>query len=300
MDDIIVDTNLHQTLLQVPITTSSKSNQRSATIRQFSHIAAGVCIVLFSLGLLGTLFFSGGRGKSDTMNSAPKADAEKTNSSSKDIASESIQKSGYKDQPVYMTQEDSTTYTRFVNIFEEANNSYTDDSTLDYPASEFQDEVPIQESTSEIKDTLIGKLPKSLQYSEFLQDRSLDIKNKKASLSSYYYLSTDTMSGRLIANVHPILDFEKDLLISAEDKLLYSLNPIENPKLPADMKDYSNLLLYPIFTTDTLSKDAIVSRLNISGQGTKSISFGVYKNGYVITYEALGLDANGLAELILN
>ena len=301
MDDIKVDDELHKKLLQVPSTSLQHAN-RKASIRKFAQIAAGICIVVVSLSLFGSrLIPRGGSNKNSSYNSTTKsgeAACDQIPAANEDSSNQAPKETLYVDSPVIMTMEDDSTYTKFVSRYELSNGNSSENSPSTPKEDMNKYDNISKDAAKSMTKMLKEKLPQGLLNTKFLVDQHIVMQNKAATLDSYYNLALGDRSGRLMVNVHPVFDFEMDLLVSAKDTQSYSLNPKENPSLPSDVSNYSDILLYPIFTADSLTKEAIASRV-YTVYNSPRISFGVYQNGYVITYDALGMNASELAKWIL-
>ncbi len=305
MDNIDIDSSFHQQLLRTPSKSSARKVARKSTIRQFSHIAATISIVVISLGLIVSLInLSGfGRGGSKDSASAPmqednsKSSTEDNdyNNAPEDQASNEVDKnSSYYTNPIIVYGDGSSTYSYFAKNYE------LEKDFLFAPENSFDDATtPIYEATDTSEKTLIDVLPSGLINNPNLVKQEIEDHSGVTSLTSMYRTKTDSSVKTLVVNIHPILDFERSLLVSTENKELYSLIPSENPDLPSSITDYTGTLLYPIFTADSLSKEVLYSRV-YKGDNESSISFGVYRDGYVIIYDSYGFSAEELGNWLFN
>lgn len=299
-----VDNDLHQRLLSIP---KEATGRKTAKIKQYSRIAASICILLVSGAIIGSLFFFGTsqdhkgskasieEGTTDSKAAAEDDSSYNDNFVNNDSPAEAYESTPeamavHQDCPVPLSGNKESTYTQFYNTFDKWEDQYeSTNSDADEPDAD----------TATIKKTLQKQLPSGLSKKLEKVKESYDTYNNRPSLTITYQSRTKAISGKLLVNVHPTYDFELEQLVSVENVEKYSLNPSDNHTLPDSMTQYNSTLLYPVFTAESLNKHVIASRVYQSGD-TLTISFGVYQNGYVITYEAIGVTAKELASLLLS
>lgn len=305
MDSIQVQQDFHQRLINIPNDTAAKAlarKQKLLVIKRFSQVAAGILIIL-SLGFLSSLFI--GLGSTGTKDSAPMEDnykdepakpapeSPKASPEDKDMDNgNTIVDKTYTDWPIPLTADLSSTYTRFLANYKSNQGVVIHPVKPDNPILD-----PKEDHSQDIKALLISKLPKKLVKLSTEKELHLTVQNNHYTLTLFYSPLDSKLPSKLMVNVHPILDFEKDLIVEATENTKYSLNADDNPELPPSIKEYKATLLYPIFSIETLTKDIIYSR---EWKINDSLSFGVYQDGYVITYDAIGISPSKLSQWILD
>lgn len=311
MNNYQVDNDLHQRLLNIPAEASRRKAAKVAKFKRFSRMAASVCILIVSVAVLGSLIFFGDfMSSNDAKKSSdhaienaaeePKAETDFDTSYGEHYDADNVAEipaeappektmASYKDLPVPLSGNAESTYTQFCITFDKnAGQSNSNTSGADKADT----------NSGNDQGTLQNKLPSALSENLELVEESLRSFNNMSALSMVYQSQTNGISGRLLVNVHPIYDFEMDQLVSVENIEKYSLNPSDNTSLPDSYTKYSSTLLYPIFTAESLNRNVIASRVYSEGDSS-TISFGVYQDGYVITYDAMNLTADELVELLL-
>ncbi len=300
MDNIEIDSSFHQQLLRTPSKSTARKVARKSTIRQLSHLAATISIVIISFGLIAALMNLNG-GSKDSASAPYQEDSSKSSEDENDyIKSPEDQTSNEVDKetsnstfPIFFYSDGSSTYNYFTKNYE-----LEKDFLL--PEYSFDDGItPIYKATDTSEKTLKAWLPKGLINNPNLISQEIEAHSGVSTLTTIYQMKTDNSVKTLAVNIHPILDFERNLLVSANSKELYSLIPTENPELPSSITDYTGTLLYPIFTKASLSKEILNSRV-YEGDNITSISFGIYTDGYVITYDSYGLSVEELSDWLFN
>ncbi len=296
MNDITISDDFHKQLVDIPLTIANQKVHRGRLMKQFSHLAATICIVVVSLGTLGFFLSVVGGGGTDS-DEAPIKINESSGSAptqeSNDITPEDNTACEDSDtSPLKPSIEGESTRQDNTTTFDLFCSTY---SSTPYIS---QDAVAFEKDALRSEDELFALLPESLQGK--LNRDSIQLKqiNNITTLSCLYSSTNDT-AGQLSISVHPIYTYEEPLLTSPSNVIEYSLSTIDERTLTTNIHQYGTTMLYPIFEASELTKDVIASRQYRSGN-TISFSFGVYKDNYVITYVATGLTAEELEALLLN